>query len=152
MCSKQISPHPPTRRVGCSTSLRAGSSAGGAGGTSRASTPPAGRSVLPGVGFFVTTFKLDIEQYLDVHMSFTFEDPLGAAYRALLFMNWWMMASAWPQAKFPGDIGLSRGEQLRWLCGRWRKSPFPQVFVSLWTACSIVRTGNPRWSAQGREV
>ena len=49
---------------------------------------PDGRA---GVGFFVATFSLDLDPFLDVHMSFTFEDPLGAAYRALLFVNGWMM-------------------------------------------------------------
>lgn len=44
-----------------------------------------------GVGFFVTTFELDLDDFLDVHMSFTFEDPLGMPYRALLFVNGWMM-------------------------------------------------------------
>jgi hypothetical protein len=44
-----------------------------------------------GVGFFVTTFELDVEEFLDAHMSFTFDDPLGPAYRALLFVNGWMM-------------------------------------------------------------
>jgi hypothetical protein len=44
-----------------------------------------------GVGFFVTTFELDLDDFLDVHMSFTFEDPLGMPYRALLFVNGWMI-------------------------------------------------------------
>lgn len=44
-----------------------------------------------GVGFFVTTFNLSIPAGFDVPMSFTFEEPLGQAYRALLFVNGWMM-------------------------------------------------------------
>ncbi|KAG6809845.1 hypothetical protein H0H93_015461 [Arthromyces matolae] len=44
-----------------------------------------------GVGFFVTTFKLNIPSGFDVPMSFTFQDPLGQPYRAILFVNGWMM-------------------------------------------------------------
>jgi len=44
-----------------------------------------------GVGFFVSTFKLDIPKGLDVMLSFTFEEPLGQPYRAFLFVNGWMM-------------------------------------------------------------
>ena len=44
-----------------------------------------------GIGFFVTTFKLDIPKELDVMLSFNFEEPLGQPYRAFLFVNGWMM-------------------------------------------------------------
>ena len=51
-----------------------------------------------GVGFFVTTFDLDIPEGTDVPLSFNFDDgvPLafgasGQPYRALLFVNGWMM-------------------------------------------------------------
>ncbi|RXW18167.1 hypothetical protein EST38_g7685 [Candolleomyces aberdarensis] len=46
---------------------------------------------VAGVGFFVTTFNLDIPQGLDVMLSFNFEEPLGQPYRAFLFVNGWMM-------------------------------------------------------------
>ena len=55
---------------------------------------------IAGVGFFVTTFKLDISQGLDVMMSFTFQEPLGQPYRAFLFVNGWMMG------KRVGYLGL----------------------------------------------
>ena len=42
---------------------------------------------VAGVGFFVTTFKLNIPRGLDVMMSFTFQEPLGQPYRASLFGN-----------------------------------------------------------------
>jgi len=43
-----------------------------------------------GVGFFVTTFRLDIPAGFDVMLSFTF-DQTTQPYRALLFVNGWMM-------------------------------------------------------------
>ncbi len=44
-----------------------------------------------GVGFFISTFKLDLPTGIDALMSFTFEEPLGQPYRAILFVNGWMM-------------------------------------------------------------
>jgi hypothetical protein len=44
-----------------------------------------------GVGFFVTTFNLNIPQDIDAMMSFTFGEPLGEPYRVYLFVNGWMM-------------------------------------------------------------
>ena len=47
-----------------------------------------------GIGFFVATFNLDVPEGLDVMYSFVFDNGLGetgAAYRALLFVNGWMM-------------------------------------------------------------
>jgi hypothetical protein len=43
-----------------------------------------------GVGFFVTSFQLDMPDEVDAHMSFTF-DQSTQPYRALLFVNGWMM-------------------------------------------------------------
>uniref|UniRef100_A0A8H7XXB1 beta-galactosidase n=1 Tax=Psilocybe cubensis TaxID=181762 RepID=A0A8H7XXB1_PSICU len=62
-----------------------------------------------GVGFFVTTFDLNI-QGVDAMISFTFTEPLGQAYRAYLFVNGWMMGkrvgNLGPQAKFPVHEGI----------------------------------------------
>ena len=55
---------------------------------------------VAGVGFFVTTFKLNIPRGLDVMMSFTFQEPFGQPYRAFLFVNGWMMG------KRVGNLGL----------------------------------------------
>ena len=44
-----------------------------------------------GVGFFVTTFDLDLPENTDIFLSLTFEEPLGQPYRAILFVNGWMM-------------------------------------------------------------
>ncbi|KAJ7174237.1 glycoside hydrolase family 35 protein [Mycena crocata] len=117
-----------------------------------------------GVGFFVTTFELSIEEYLDVHISFTFEDPLGARYRAFLFVNGWMMgkrvANLGPQAKFPVQEGILdyHGENTV-AVALWSMEPLPippilrlvvdGVFDS---ALGVVSTNNPRWSAEGREM
>ena len=43
-----------------------------------------------GVGFFVTKFNLDIPSGFDVMMSFQFDNST-VPYRALLFVNGWMM-------------------------------------------------------------
>ena len=43
-----------------------------------------------GVGFFVTTFPLDIPTGFDVMLSFTFDES-SQPYRAFLFVNGWMM-------------------------------------------------------------
>jgi Beta-galactosidase jelly roll domain len=43
-----------------------------------------------GIGFFVTTFPLDIPAGFDVMLSFTFDESTQP-YRALLFINGWMM-------------------------------------------------------------
>lgn len=45
---------------------------------------------IAGVGFFVTTFDLNIPSYQDVFISFTFDDS-AQPYRVYLFVNGWMM-------------------------------------------------------------
>ncbi|KZV66862.1 glycoside hydrolase family 35 protein [Peniophora sp. CONT] len=66
-----------------------------------------------GVGFFSTTFDLEIPEGFDVMLSFVFDDGVGETgvpYRALLFVNGWMMgkrvANLGPQAKFPVHEGI----------------------------------------------
>ena len=47
-----------------------------------------------GVGFFVLTFDLKLPPDTDVPLSFVFDDGVGqtgSPYRALLFVNGWMM-------------------------------------------------------------
>ncbi|TDL23133.1 glycoside hydrolase family 35 protein [Rickenella mellea] len=62
-----------------------------------------------GIGFFVTTFRLKIPDGLDVPMSFTFDESTQP-YRALLFVNGWMMGkrvpNLGPQTKFPVHQGI----------------------------------------------
>jgi len=52
-----------------------------------------------GIGFFVTTFPLNIGDHLDAMLSFTFKEELGLEYRAYLYVNGWMMG------KRVGNIG-----------------------------------------------
>ncbi|KAG8906903.1 hypothetical protein FRB99_005786 [Tulasnella sp. 403] len=65
-----------------------------------------------GVGFFRTTFSLKVPKGYDVMMSFEFVDreSLGQPYRALLFVNGWMMGkrvgNLGPQTKFPVHEGI----------------------------------------------
>ncbi|KAF8173226.1 glycoside hydrolase family 35 protein [Mycena galopus ATCC 62051] len=115
-----------------------------------------------GVGFFVSTFDLEIETFLDLHMSFTFEDPLGPAYRAFLFVNGWMMgkrvANLGPQAKFPVPQGILdyHGENTvavaLWSMEAEPISPNIRLVVDgiYDSALGEVHTDNPRWSNEGR--
>lgn len=48
-----------------------------------------------GVGFFVTTFELDVPQDVDALMSLEFDD-LDQPYRALLFVNGWQFGKVGP--------------------------------------------------------
>ncbi|KAJ7627105.1 glycoside hydrolase family 35 protein [Roridomyces roridus] len=117
-----------------------------------------------GVGFFVTTFTLNVEEYLDVHMAFRFEDPLGAPYRALLFVNGWMMGkrvgNLGPQAKFPVPPGILdyRGENTvavaLWAMQDERVSPRLQLIVDgiFDSALGPVYTDNPPWKGEGRAM
>ncbi|KAI0352572.1 hypothetical protein OH77DRAFT_1428259 [Trametes cingulata] len=66
-----------------------------------------------GVGFFVTTFELDVPKGTDTMMSFVFDGGVGnsgQAYRALLFVNGWKfgkrVANVGPQASFPVPPGI----------------------------------------------
>ncbi|KAL5524694.1 hypothetical protein ACEPAF_9839 [Sanghuangporus sanghuang] len=66
-----------------------------------------------GVGFFVSTFDLDLPKSTDVPLSFVFDNGIGETgtpYRAVLFVNGWMMgkrvANLGPQAKFPVHEGI----------------------------------------------
>jgi hypothetical protein len=52
---------------------------------------PDSRNGGVGVGSFVTTFELGIPEGFDVMLSFTFEEARGQGYRAILFVNGWMM-------------------------------------------------------------
>ncbi|KAF8881918.1 glycoside hydrolase family 35 protein [Infundibulicybe gibba] len=117
-----------------------------------------------GVGFFVTTFKLNIPQGFDVPMSFTFEEPFGQPYRAILFVNGWMMGkrvgNLGPQAKFPVHEGILdyRGENTV-AVALWAMTPNTPVAPNLQLVVDGVFEGgvggvvtnNPKWSAKGRQ-
>ena len=80
----------------------------GSGWTDRALSDglPTGKA---GVGFFVTTFRLDVPHGVDAMMSFQFSDE-EAPYRALLFVNGWKfgkrVANLGPQTRFPVPPGI----------------------------------------------
>ncbi|KAJ3509470.1 hypothetical protein NLJ89_g5205 [Agrocybe chaxingu] len=116
-----------------------------------------------GVGFFVTTFKLDIPNELDVMLSFTFEEPFGQPYRAFLFVNGWMMgkrvANLGPQDKFPVHEGILnyRGENTV-AVALWAMTPNVTISPNLQLTLDAVydggpgniQTDNPPWSSVGR--
>jgi len=115
-----------------------------------------------GVGFFVTTFKLNIPAGIDAFMSFTFEEPLGQDYRVYLFVNGWMMgkrvANLGPQAKFPVHQGILNYQGVNtvavalWSMGRTAVSPNLQLVLDgvLDGGVPGVKTDNPAWSPVGR--
>ncbi|KAF8877096.1 glycoside hydrolase family 35 protein [Infundibulicybe gibba] len=117
-----------------------------------------------GVGFFVTTFNLNITEGFDVPMSFTFGEPLGQPYRAILFVNGWMMGkrvgNLGPQAKFPVHEGILdyRGKNTV-AVALWAMTPNTPITPNLQLVVDGVFEGgvggvvtnNPPWSATGRQ-
>lgn len=117
-----------------------------------------------GVGFFVTTFKLDIPKNLDVMMSFTFEEPFGQPYRAYLYVNGWNMGkrvgNLGPQEKFPIHEGIlnHQGENTV-AVALWSMLPNETIAPKLQLRLDSVLEGgigavaktNPGWSPNGRE-
>ena len=86
-----------------------------------------------GAGFFVTTFALAIPRGFDVFMSFNFDgnaNGTSAPYRALLFVNGWMMG------RRVGNLGyvfLSSDRErglMEWtaVVGRRRSSPYTKEY------------------------
>ncbi|KAF7334534.1 Beta-galactosidase [Mycena venus] len=63
----------------------------------------------PGVGFFRTTFNLNLPKGYDIPLSFIFDSTLGH-YRAQLYVNGWQMgkriANIGPQTAFPVHEGI----------------------------------------------
>ncbi len=56
-----------------------------------------------GVGFFVTTFELDIPRYTDTSVSFQFEETNDQPYRALLFVNGWQFGKVRGRVAFSSE-------------------------------------------------
>ncbi|KAL0580562.1 hypothetical protein V5O48_001474 [Marasmius crinis-equi] len=116
-----------------------------------------------GVGFFVTTFDLNIPQGQDVMMSFNFIESGEQAYRALLFVNGWMMgkrvANLGPQIKFPVHEGILdyQGENTL-AVAVWSMTDAPVAPQLELTVDGVfdggigaIQKNNPAWSADGRE-
>ncbi len=70
-----------------------------------------------GVGFFVTTFDLDLPEDMDIQLSFQFEPFNEQPYRALLFVNGWQYGKVSKRTcgvdhgrNSPRDVLVARGE------------------------------------------
>ncbi|KDR66703.1 hypothetical protein GALMADRAFT_80472, partial [Galerina marginata CBS 339.88] len=115
-----------------------------------------------GVGFFVTTFDLNL-QGVDAMMSFTFTEALGQTYRAFLFVNGWMMGkrvgNLGPQAKFPVHEGILNYHGKNtvavaiWSLANQTVSPNLELVLDAVVDGGVgnVVADNPSWSPVGRE-
>ncbi|KAI0662113.1 glycoside hydrolase superfamily [Cubamyces menziesii] len=114
-----------------------------------------------GVGFFVTTFDLDVPEGTDTMMSFVFDSGVGntgQAYRALLFVNGWKfgkrVANVGPQASFPVPPGILdyKGKNTvavaLWALEDTAVSPSLDLVLDgvLDGGVGSVATNNPEWS------
>ncbi|KAK1217819.1 hypothetical protein PQX77_019527 [Marasmius sp. AFHP31] len=116
-----------------------------------------------GVGFFVTTFDLSIPEGQDVMMSFNFVEGGAQAYRALLFVNGWMMgkrvANLGPQTKFPVHEGILDYQGTNTVAvAVWSMTDTPVTPQLELTVDGVfdggvgtIQKNNPVWSAEGRE-
>jgi hypothetical protein len=128
-----------------------------------------------GVGFFVTTIDLDLPENTDVFLSLTFEEPFGQPYRAILFVNGWMMgkrvgnlgyvyelvimlilsAVIRPQAKFPVHEGIFdyHGTKCVFMSGYFRMKPDlcfrSTLAVALWNMADEAVTPNLQLTLDG---
>ncbi|KAI6139306.1 glycoside hydrolase family 35 protein [Pisolithus tinctorius] len=112
-----------------------------------------------GVGFFVTTFKLGIPEDFDVPISFTFDESTQP-YRALLFVNGWMMgkrvANLGPQYDFPVHQGILDYNGVNTVAvALWAMESIPISPTLKLTAKAVyeggvgkIHTNNPAWSAR----
>ncbi|KAF9451821.1 glycoside hydrolase family 35 protein [Macrolepiota fuliginosa MF-IS2] len=117
-----------------------------------------------GVGFFVTTFNLNIPRDIDAMLSFNFEETFGQPYRAYLFVNGWMMGkrvgNLGPQAKFPVHEGILNYNGSNTVAvALWAMTPNVSITPNLQLTLDAayeggvgnVQVDNPAWSPQGRE-
>ncbi|EGN93829.1 glycoside hydrolase family 35 protein [Serpula lacrymans var. lacrymans S7.3] len=115
-----------------------------------------------GVGFFVTTFDLQIPEYYDAPMSFTF-DQSSQPYRVQLYVNGWMMgkrvANLGPQYKFPVHQGILNYSGPNTVAiALWAMEP---TAISPTVALTVdgvfeggvggIEVNNPAWSPEGRQ-
>ncbi|KAJ3543307.1 hypothetical protein NM688_g5870 [Phlebia brevispora] len=111
----------------------------------------------PGIGFFVTTFDLDIPSDVDAMLSFVFDD-IDQPYRALLFVNGWQfgkrVANLGPQTKFPVPQGILNynGENTvavaLWVLESTTVTPSLQLVLDDVVDGGVgpIAVNNPRWS------
>jgi len=96
-------------------------------------------------------------------MSFTFQEPLRQPYRALLFVNGWMMGkrvgNLGPQSKFPVHEGILNYRGLNTVAvALWAMIPDVTISPDLQLTLDAVYDGgvgnvvtnNPVWSSAGR--
>ncbi|KAH9013372.1 glycoside hydrolase family 35 protein [Lactarius hengduanensis] len=114
-----------------------------------------------GVGFFSTEFPLHIPPGFDVMLSFTFDES-AQPYRALLFVNGWMMgkrvANLGPQFKFPVHQGILDYNGTNTVAiALWAMEAVPITPTLSLTVDTILQGGvgpiisnNPLWSPKGR--
>ncbi|KAI0070921.1 hypothetical protein K474DRAFT_1669569 [Panus rudis PR-1116 ss-1] len=110
-----------------------------------------------GIGFFVTTFNLDIPAERDVFISFQF-DTVNQPYRALLFVNGWQfgkrVANVGPQTKFPVPQGIldysgkNTVAVALWALDNTPVSPTLKLVVDGVVEGGVgpIATNNPSWS------
>ncbi|KAJ7583566.1 glycoside hydrolase family 35 protein [Mycena floridula] len=116
-----------------------------------------------GVGFFVTTFSLQVPKGQDIPLSFTFQEPFGQPYRAILFVNGWMMGkrvgNLGPQAKFPVHQGILDYNGVNTVAvALWAMKAnttiTPQLALTVdgmfTSGIGDIVTNNPKWSSAGR--
>ncbi|KAH9891918.1 glycoside hydrolase superfamily [Cubamyces lactineus] len=124
---------------------------------------PGGRA---GVGFFTTTFDLNIPQDLDAMFSFEFDkgaQKTGEPYRALLFVNGWKfgkrVANVGPQARFPVPPGILdyRGTNTLavalWAMEDTPVHPTLELVIEgiVQGGVGVISTNNPCWTPRTRE-
>ncbi|KAK2463368.1 hypothetical protein APHAL10511_004594 [Amanita phalloides] len=118
---------------------------------------------IAGFGFFVANFTLSLPRGVDAMMSFTFQEPFGQPYRALLFVNGWMMGkrvgNLGPQSKFPVHEGILNYRGLNTVAvALWAMEPNVPASPDLQLTLDAVYDGgidnvvanNPMWSSAGR--
>lgn len=88
-----------------------------------------------GVGFFVTTFDLDLPTGTDPQFSFVFDGGVGKtgqAYRALLFVNGWKFGKVRIPFRLCCEVVLIMCVHSAWqMSARRRRSRFPLVSWTL---------------------
>ncbi|KAH7915479.1 glycoside hydrolase family 35 protein, partial [Hygrophoropsis aurantiaca] len=116
-----------------------------------------------GVGFFVTTFDLNIPEGYDVPISFLF-DNTSQPYRAQLYVNGWMMgkrvSNLGPQYQFPVQQGIldysgtNTVAVALWAMEPTTISPTLKLSVDGVFEGGVggIEVNNPGWSAEGRQA
>lgn len=98
-----------------------------------------------GVGFFVTTFNLNIPSNTDIPLSFVFDENIGVTnqpYRAILFVNGWMMGKRVANLGYASKISDKPSFILNGVGFTARKRS------SLFTKASWIILARSKWSSK----